>query len=173
MNRAQQLDPLRMSVAQSRVDILGIYRQDDQALEGAKQILQANPNLPGAHIRVGYFYRRLGRNAEAIDEYLEAIKLGDDSGDAQLLLADAYARAGQRDKALAILKRFETGELYGSPFGLAMVHLALGDKERMYALLEEGYAMHDQQLIWLSGEWAFDSVRSEPRFQDLMRRVGL
>ena len=173
INRAQQLDPLRISVAQSRVDILAIYRQDDQALEGAKQILQANPNLPGAHIHVGYFYSRLGRNVEAIDEYLEAIRLGDESGDAQLLLAWAYAKAGQRDRALAILKRFEGGELYSSPFGLAMIHLALGDKERMYALLEEAYAMHDQQLIWLRGEWSFDSVRSEPRFVDLVKRVGL
>jgi tetratricopeptide (TPR) repeat protein len=113
------------------------------------------------------YYERLGRYQEAIDSYLEAIRLGDDSGDAQLLLAGAYARGGQRAKALAILKRFETGELYSSPFGLAMLHLALGDKERTYALLEEAYAMHDQQLIWLRSEPGFDSIRSEPRFQDL------
>jgi len=173
INRAQQLDPLRRSVAESRVDILALYRQNDQALEGAKQLLQANPNLSGAHFRVGQFYLRLGRNAEAMDEFLEAVRLGDESGDAQLFLADAYARGGQRDKARAILKRFETGELYSSPFGLAVLQLALGDKERMYALLEEAYAMHDQQLIWLRVEPEFDSVRSEPRFQDLARRVGL
>lgn len=173
MNRAQQLDPLRMSVEEARVNILAIYRQNDQALEGAKQILLANPNLPGNHIRVGDSYRRVGRYKEAIASYLEAIRLGDESGDAQLMLADGYARGGQRDKALAILKRFETGELYGSPFGLAMVHLALGDKERMYALLEEAYAMHDQQLIWLRGAWEFDAIRSEPRFESLAQRVGL
>jgi tetratricopeptide (TPR) repeat protein len=172
INRAQQLDPLRRSLAESRVDILTIYRQNDQALEGAKQILRTNPNSPPAHFRVGDSYRRLGRNAEAIEEYLEAIRLGDESGDAQLALAASYAGAGQRNKALEILKRFETGELYSSPFGLAMVHLALGDKERMYAVLEEAYAMHDQQLIWLCAP-EFDSIRSEPRFQDLMRRVGV
>jgi tetratricopeptide (TPR) repeat protein len=173
INRVQQLDPLRTSVAEARVDILALYGQNDQALEGAKEILRANPNLPGAHFRVGQFYLRVGRNAEAVDEFLEAIRLGDESGDAQLFLADAYARAGQRDKALAILKRFETGELYSSPFGVAVVQLALADKERMYAELEKAYAMRDQQLTWLRAAWEFEPVRSEPRFQSLVQRIGL
>lgn len=173
INRAQQLDPLKMSMAVARVTVLAIYRQDDQALEGAKQILQVNPNLPGAHIDVGQFYARLGRNAEAIDSYLEAIRLGDESGDAQILLGWAYAKAGQRDKAREILTRFETGKLQGSPVGLAMIHLALGDVERTFAMLEEAYAMHDQQLIWLRGAWEFDTIRSDSRFEDLVRRVGL
>jgi serine/threonine-protein kinase len=173
INRAQQLDPLRISVAQARVTILAIYRQNDQALEGAKQLLQLDPQNPAAHIRVAVFYDRVGRNAEAIASYQEAIKLGDDSGDAQGLLACAYARNGQRDKALDILRQFEAGKLYSSPVGLGMIHLALGDKARFYAALEDAYAMHDQQLIWLRGAWEYDAIRSEPRFQDLIRRVGL
>ena len=173
LTRAQQLDPLRMSVAQARVEILSIYRQDDQALEGAKQILQANPNKPGAHIDVGQFYARLGRNAGAIDEYLEAIRLGDETGDVQLLLGWAYAKNGQRDKALEILRQFQSRKFLTSPFGLAMLYVGLGDNERAFAALEEAYAMHDQQLIWLRGEWAFDSIRSDPRFESLVQRVGL
>jgi len=173
LTRAQQLDPLQMSVAQARVAILGIYRQNDQALEGAKQILQANPNKPGAHISVGMFYARLGRNAEAIDEYLEAIRLGDETGDVQLLLGWAYAKNGQRDKALEILRQFQSGKFLASPFGLAMLYVGLGDNERAFAALEDAYAMRDQQLMWLRGEWTFDSIRSDPRFEDLVRRVGL
>ncbi len=173
INRARELDPLAKSSLGARLAILGIYRQNDQALEAAKEILRMDQTDPNAHIRVGGFYARLGKNAEAIASYLEAVRLGDESGDAQLLLAEAYAKSGQRDKALEILKRFETGKLYSSPLGLANLHLALGDVERTFALLEEAYAMHDQQLIWLRGSWEWDSIRSDPRFEDLVRRVGL
>ncbi len=172
-NRARDLDPLAKSSRAARAGILGMYRQNDQALEAAKEVLQLDPNDPGAHISVGGFYARLGRNREAIASYLEAVRLGDDSGDIQGLLAWAYAADGQRDKATEILKKFETGQLYSSPVGVGMIYLALGDKERFYAALEDAYAMHDQQLIYLRGAWEFDAIRSEPRFQDLMRRVGL
>jgi tetratricopeptide (TPR) repeat protein len=172
-NRAQELDPLRMSAAQRRVGLLGMYRQNDQALEGAKQILQLNQDDPDAHMQVGLLYARLGRNTEAIASFLEAVRLGDDSGDAQLQLGWAYAKAGQRDKAQEILRQFESGKRYMSPFGLAILHLGLGDIERTFAELENAYAMHDQQLIYLRGEWTFDSIRSDPRFEDLVRRVGL
>jgi tetratricopeptide (TPR) repeat protein len=152
---------------------LSIFRKNEQALEVAKKILEADQQNPDAHTSVGEFYARLGRYREAIAAYQEAIKLGDDSPDAQALLAYSYAGAGEPDKARAILKRYESGNEYCSPVALAIIHLALGDRDKAFASLEAAYAAHDQQLIWLRGEWRFDDLHSDLRFQDLARRVGL
>jgi tetratricopeptide (TPR) repeat protein len=110
---------------------------------------------------------------EAIAAYQEAIKLGEDSPDAQMLLASAYAKAGEREKARAFIRRFESGNEYCSPVDLAVVYLALGDQDQAFASLEAAYAAHDQQLIWLRIAWQFDELQSDPRFQDLARRVGV
>lgn len=57
--------------------------------------------------------------------------------------------------------------------GSQYIHIALGEYEQAFAALETAYAAHDQQLIWLGGEVTYDPIRSDPRFADLMRRVGL
>jgi hypothetical protein len=90
-----------------------------------------------------------------------------------MLLASAYAKAGEREKARAFIRRFESGNEYCSPVDLAVVYLALGDQDQAFASLEAAYAAHDQQLIWLRIAWQFDELQSDPRFQDLARRVGV
>ena len=59
------------------------------------------------------------------------------------------------------------------PFGLAMLHVALGERDQAFAALETAYAAHDQQLIWLRGEWEFDVLHDDPRFVSLAQRIGL
>jgi hypothetical protein len=69
----------------------------------------------------------------------------------------------------------ETGTDYVSPVSFAIIHAELGEREQAFALLERAYSAHDQQLIWIGieGRFAFASLSSDPRFTDLMRRVGL
>jgi serine/threonine-protein kinase len=173
LNRARELDPLSPAANRNVVTALGIFRQNDQALEAAKKLLDLDRSNPNSQIRVGQFYVRVGRYREGIAAYQEAIKLGDDSPDVQTLLASAYAMAGEREKARAILKRLETGPEYVSPVAFATIHFALGEREKGFAALEAAYIAHDQQLIWLRGAWEFDHLHSDPRFQDLARRIGL
>jgi len=109
----------------------------------------------------------------AVAEYLEAIRLGNTSPSAQIYLGTAYAGAGERAKAQEILRRLETGGGYVSPGELAVLYTALGERERAFVSLEKAYAAHDFQLQNLGVDASFDSLRSDPRFQDLMRRVGL
>ena len=94
--------------------------------------------------------------------------MGDTSPDAKILLGAAYAMAGERDKAVAILKQLKTGKEYVSPVGFAHIHAALGENEHAFASLETAYAAHDQQLIWLGVDTGLDPLRSDPRFADLM-----
>ncbi len=99
--------------------------------------------------------------------------MGDKSTSVQIYLGEAYARNGEREKAQAILKQMQTTKEYVSPGELAILYGALGDKESAFASLEKAYAEHDLQLQFLKVDPSFDPLRDDPRFQDLIRRVGL
>jgi TolB-like protein/DNA-binding winged helix-turn-helix (wHTH) protein/Tfp pilus assembly protein PilF len=170
--RACELDPLS-SIATTPVYELLLTSQFDQAIEAAKKLLEADQSNADRHTLVGFVYARKGQYPEAIAAYREGIRLGDDSTDTQTYLSVAYAMAGETKKAGAILKQLQTGKEYVSPTGLAMIYAALGEKDKAFALLERAYSVHDQQLIWLGIEEGYLSLRADPRFSDLMRRMGL
>jgi len=88
-------------------------------------------------------------------------------------LGAAYANAGEREQAQAILKRLEGGKEYVSPGALADLYIALGEREKAFVSLERAFTQHDAQLMWLRVYSGLDPLRSDPRFQDLLRRVGL
>ena len=170
--RARELDPLSL-VGTGPIYELLLARQVGQAVEAAKNLLDADQSNPDLHSLLGFVYARKGQYPEAIAAYREGIRLGDDSTDTQTYLAAVYAKAGETEKAETILKQLQSGKDYVSPVGLAMIHTALGEKNKAFTLLERAYSSHDQQLIWLGVEEGFASLRADPRFQDLMRRVGL
>jgi tetratricopeptide (TPR) repeat protein len=170
--RARELDPLP-GVATTPVYELLLTHHFDQAIEAAKKLLEADQSNPDRHTLVGYVYARKGQYPEAIAAYREGIRLGDDSTDAQIYLGEAYAKAGQTKKAGAILEQLQTGKEYVSPTGLAIIYAALGERNKAFALLDRAYSVRDQQLIWLGIEGGYLPLSSDPRFQDLMRRIGL
>jgi serine/threonine-protein kinase len=171
INRARELDPLTMSDLRARALVLIIFRQNAEALELQKKIVEQNKDRPGPHESLGGLYIRVGQYREAIAEYQEAIRLGKDNAGMQMALAAAYAHLGERDKAREILARYESEDI--SPVTLATVYVALGERDQTFAALEKAYAAHDQTLIWLRGEWEFDVLHDDPRFKDLVHRIGL
>jgi TolB-like protein/Tfp pilus assembly protein PilF len=167
-NRARELDPLTPSFSW-----LTLQRRYDQALEGLKKALEMGQGNAFVYVQLGVSYAGKGQYAEAIAAYREAIKLGDDSPDTLILLGCAYAMAGEQDQAQAILKRLKARREYVSPGALAVLYVALGDPERALELLERAYVEHDNQLHNLAVHPHLDPLRSDPRFQDLLRRVDL
>jgi hypothetical protein len=83
------------------------------------------------------------------------------------------AKDGQRGEAEAILKQLETTREYVSAAELAVLYAGLGEKGKALSALERAYAAHDLQMQNLGIDPNYDSLRTEPRFQDLMRKVGL
>ena len=173
IKRARELDPLSPSVSATVGYILFSARQYDQAIEELKKTLVMDQDYSYTHLFLGFTYAAKGMFPEAIAAYQEAIKLGLDSPSTQIYLGAAYAMGGDRERAQAILTRLQTGDEYVSPGQWAILYVAQGEREKAFAALEQAYEAHDLQLQYLGVEPAFDPLRSDPRFQDLLRRVGL
>jgi hypothetical protein len=111
---------------------------------------------------------------DAIREAQEAIKLVPGDRWAETRLVHALASAGQKDEARKIQKELELQFVAnGDRDDLVLGYAALGDRDRMYAALENLYAIHDGGLILLNYEESWDPYRSDPRFKNMVRRVGL
>jgi len=173
IKRAQQLDPLSLPINAIVGFTFYEARQYGQAIEALKKTLELDQNFPYAHLFCGYTYAAKGMYPEAIAEYQEAIRLGHDTPSRQIFLGAAYAGAGDSDRAQAILMQLQTSKEYVSPGELAVLYGALGEREQAFASLEKAYQAHDLQLQYLGVSPTFDPLRSDPRFQGLMRRVGL
>jgi serine/threonine-protein kinase len=171
--RARELDPLSPSVNISYFYTLSSARQYDRAIDHLGQMLELDQNVPLTHLLFGYVYAARKQYQEAIAAYKEAMKLGIDNPSVRIHLGHAYARAGRRARAQAILGELQQTTEYVSPTERAILHAGLGDSEQALRSLEQAYAAHDLQLIYLGIHPHFDPLRSDPRFQDLMRRVGL
>jgi tetratricopeptide (TPR) repeat protein len=148
-------------------------RRYDEAIEHLKRTIELDLTSPTAHIRLADVYVTKGLYREAVAEYHMAIKLGDASNEVQIRLGAAYAKMGERERALDILKGLQTSDRYVSAGQLAILYAALGEGEQAFASLERAYTDHSPSLQFLKVDPAFDSLRSDPRFADLIRRVGL
>ena len=153
--------------------ILYNARQYDQALSSLKKTLDLDRNYPYTHLFLGFVYGAQGKHTEAIAAFEEAIRLGLDTASTRVALGAAYARAGKRDQSQAILDQLRTGAAFASPAEIALLFAALGDREQAFASLEQAYAARDLQLQYLGANPDYDPLRRDPRFQNLMRRIGL
>ncbi|MCA1639595.1 MAG: hypothetical protein LC768_14900, partial [Acidobacteria bacterium] len=171
--RARELDPLSLRTSLSVADAFLFARRFDEAIAESKKILELDKNYIPAYSTLGYSYAAKGMYGEAIATYQEIMRRSGDSTSLQIYLGAAYARSGEREKALEILKQLETGKESSESGELPVLYVALGEREKAFASFEKAYAARDLQLQFLKVESNFDSLRDDPRFQDLLRRVGL
>ena len=170
---AREIDPLSLNANAAVGYILYSARRYDEAIEDLQKTLELDRNSIFPLLYLGYNYSAKGMYREAIAAYNELIKLEGVTSRTQIFLGAAYAKAGERERAQAILRQLQTSKEYVSPGELAILYAAQGEREQAFASLEKAYAAHDFQLQYLGVDPAFDPLRSDPRFQDLLRRVGL
>jgi tetratricopeptide (TPR) repeat protein len=142
------------------------------AIEKQQQTIELGSGHGGPHFGLGLMYAAKGMYEPAITEYQKAISIIGKTTSIQCYLGYAFAMSGKRSEAQAILDKLKTTKEYVSPTELVVPYVGLGDKEGAIASLERAYAAHDLQLQTLKIDSHFDSLRSDPRFQDLVRRVG-
>jgi TolB-like protein/DNA-binding winged helix-turn-helix (wHTH) protein len=170
--RAQELDPLGGARRMEGVLLLDAHRYDE-AIEKLRQAVELEPDSSSAHGFLGLTYAEKGIYSQAIAESQKAVSLGWGSTQTQCYVGYVFAKAGQRSEALAILTKLKTTKEYVSPAELAILYAGLGDKEGALASLQRAYDEHDLQMKDLRIALGYDSLRSDPRFQALLRRVGL
>jgi TolB-like protein/DNA-binding winged helix-turn-helix (wHTH) protein/Flp pilus assembly protein TadD len=173
--RAFELDPLSAMIN----TWLGLRYYDarryDEAIEQGRKVLEFDPSFAAAHLLLGQAYVQKGLHAQAISELQSATSL---SGDSPLYMAQvgvAYAAAGKNAEALRVSDQLQkvARRSYVSSYGLAQIYAALGDKQHAMKWLQSAY---DERAVWmqyLKVDPVLDSVRSQPRFQDLVRQMGL
>ena len=171
--RARELDPLALNASANVGYKYYWARQYEQAIEQLKKALEMDQNFGYAHVILGYTYEAMGRYNEAIAEYEAGIRSVGDSTSLECYLGSALAKAGRRNEAEAILKKLETTKEYVSPGELAALYIGLSEKEQALDALDRAYSAHDPQMRYLGVDPHMDSLRSEPRFQELIRKVGL
>jgi TolB-like protein/Tfp pilus assembly protein PilF len=174
--RAQQLDPLSLIINRTIGTIFFWAREYDQALVAAQKTLEIDPNFPPAHEDLAVIYGMKGRYEEAISEMNKAITLNGRLPHYVAALGSIHANSGHKVEAQRMLNELLAREKteYVSSADIAFVYVALGDKEKAFERLDEAITkgVHRTNVNLKMGP-AWDSLRSDRRFADLLRRAGL
>jgi eukaryotic-like serine/threonine-protein kinase len=175
IKRAQELEPLSLNTNA----VVGVHlyfaRQYDQAIEQCQKTLDLDQNFAPAHLFLGWAYVQKARYEEAIAAVKKATSLSPSEPRSVSALGYAYAMSGQAGEAMNILDQLKelSRRRYISPHDRAIIYAGLGEKEQAFAWLDKAYADRSWPLPLLKVDPRFDSLRSDPRFADLVRRIGL
>jgi TolB-like protein/Flp pilus assembly protein TadD len=175
INRAHELDPLSPVISEN-VAVVYLLKGDlTSAMEQGQKTIELDPKFADAHYVLGFVYLKQGRSDDATAEFQKAVEL---SGRASTYLGNlgyCYAVTGKRAEALTIVKELENKYSRGESSGqfVASVYAGLGDKDEAFAWLEKDFQQHSGQLPTIAWRLHFDNLRRDPRYADLMRRMGL
>jgi DNA-binding winged helix-turn-helix (wHTH) protein/Flp pilus assembly protein TadD len=175
LRRSEEIDPLSPMVNVGVAWGLYVARDFQGASEQSWKVLAMEPKFGPAQYTLGLAYAQMGLTEEAIVELRNARTCSGDQPAVLAALAYVHACAGESSAAAPILGELEelSQRRYVSPYWLALVYAGLGGRERALDLLDRAYAGRDVWLTWLAVEPRFDVLRPEPRFQELLRQIGL
>jgi tetratricopeptide (TPR) repeat protein len=172
--RALELDPLDLNL-NLHLGVHYLYaRQYDEAIEQLRMTVDMDGNFYLARVYLGMAYAHKGALDEAAEELRHA-GLIEDNPPALGFLGYVYARAGKTDEAREILdelkERLEQG--YVPPYDIGLIHAGLGESDEAFSWLEKAYQVRNEWLGWIKVAPEFDGLRPDPRFTELVRRMGL
>jgi serine/threonine-protein kinase len=172
--RAQELDPLSIIINENLGEDYLYARQYDNAVEQLRKTVEMDPNFFLSHYDLGVAYEMKGSFPEALAEYRRVQQLNDDPNYLPAF-AHLYVASGKRDEALKTLEQMKdfARQRYVSPYSFANVYAALGDKDRAFEQLERGNQDRGSDFSYVKVDPFLDNLHSDPRFADLVRRVGL
>jgi len=172
LKKAESLDPLSLIISADLAEELLIAHRYDEAIKQSRKTMNMDPFFALAHYVLGEVFVEQHMYKEAVAELQKAIELSPGSTAFAANLAYAYAVSGKREKAVKMLNDLKNRphEASNAP-EIALVYVGLGQKDQAMAWLEKAYAERFNPGVLLRP--CFDPLRSDPRFQDLLRRLGL
>ncbi|HEY4740724.1 MAG TPA: tetratricopeptide repeat protein [Candidatus Acidoferrales bacterium] len=172
-----QIDQLDYGYSAAYTESTTYYELRDypDLIEASKRALLLDPKNWYQHYTLGVGYEGTGKLQEAISEYQKAIEMSDDSR-AVVALAQAYSVDGRKADAEKILRDLarKSKETSASPYTMATIYAGLGENDKAFEFLEKGYSQKSLDLPWsLNSDLLLQSLRPDPRFQNLLGRIGL
>ena len=172
--KAIDLDPLSLHTNASLGVGLYYAHRYAQAILQLRKTIDLDPTYWWAHSYLGRAYEQQGQFPEAIAEFQEAVRLGSGITEPKAFLGRVYAVSGKRAEARKVLEELNevSKQFYVSPYNVALIYAGLGEKDQALAWLERAFAERSTWMPYLKVDPWLDSLRSEPRFQDLLRRMN-
>ena len=173
MKKAESLDPLSLIINADLAELLVIARSYDESVKQSRKTIEMDPDFAMAHNQLGQAYLQQRLYSQAIAELQKAVQLSAGSPTCIANLARAYALSGQKDEARKLLDGLKKTATpgYSHASEIAAVYVALGDTNEAMSWLEKGYAERFNPGVLIRP--AFDPLRTDPHFQNLLHRVGL
>jgi serine/threonine protein kinase/Tfp pilus assembly protein PilF len=175
VKNSQELDPLSLIINVAIGWTFYMGRQYDKAIEQLLRTVDLDPNYPMTYWILGLLYRTTGRYELAITAGEKSVTTSGGSPLMRAALAHTYAKSGRAKEALQVLDDLVelSKHKYVAPHFLAGIHIGLGEHDRAIESLEKSWEEHCHWLIYLHLDPSVDDLRGDPRFQDLLKRVGL
>jgi tetratricopeptide (TPR) repeat protein len=175
IRKAQELDPVSLLISGDSGETLRLARRYDQAIEEYNKTLAMDPNFADARFGLGIAYAQNGMYEKAVAEINKAIILSGNSTHVIAALGRAHALSGKRAEAQKVIAELLeiARQRYVSPLDIAIIYATLGDSDKAFSWLEKAYEEHACWLIELGIEPCWDKLHSDPRFTQLLGRVGL
>jgi len=175
LKRAQDLDPLSPLMTTFLGETLYFARRYQEAEKQCQKALELQPNFHVAHWHLGMIYEQEGKYEQAISEHEKAVEFSGGSPRLIAAFGHALALAGKSENALQVIAQLDQISKHGyvSPFELSTIYVALGKNERAFELLDDAYNERSLGITWLKVRPEFDPIRKDPRFVNLIRRIGL
>jgi len=171
-----KIDQLDYSFSSAHAESTTYYELRDypHLVEASRRALLLNPNDSIQHYNLGVGYEGTGRLHEAISEYQKAIEMSAGS-QSVLALAHAYSAVGKSSEAEKILRDLEhkLKKTSASPYAMARIYAGLGENDKAFEFLDKAYSEKSFDILSLNSDLLLDSLHPDPRFQDLLRRIGL
>jgi Flp pilus assembly protein TadD len=165
-------------VSWTQVDLgsaLNHARRPDEARAVLSRVIEADPMLPHAHRLFGLALVQLGKLEDAVAEFRKTVELTGGEASALAQLGWACGVAGHRDEARRLLDRVmeRCQREYVDPLAIAWLHIGLGDADAAFSWLERAYEARSSWLIFLKVHQIYEPLHSDPRYRDLVHRLGL
>jgi TolB-like protein/Tfp pilus assembly protein PilF len=173
MRKAETLDPLSLIINADLAELLVIAHSYDESILQSHKTIEMDPNFALAHNQLAQAYLQKHMPEEAVPELQKAVQLSGGSPTCVASLARAYAASGERGEAVKLLNDLKkrSGPSYSDASEIAAIYASLGDSDQAMDWLEKAYEERFNPGVLLRP--GYDPLRSDPRFQDLLRRVGL